>query len=111
MTTQAPLIAPDLKPRETVNWNLGPAALYESAIRRGEGQLAAGGPFAAITTPHTGRSPKDKFVVREPTSEADIWWGKTNQAMTPDHYAALREDILRHLAGREIFVRDVFAGA
>ena len=111
MTTQAPLIAPDLKPRETVNWNLGPAALYESAIRRGEGQLAAGGPFATITTPHTGRSPKDKFVVREPTSEADIWWGKTNQAMTPDHFAALREDILRHLAGREIFVRDVFAGA
>lgn len=111
MTTNATLIAPDLKPRETVNWNLGPAALYESAIRRGEGQLAAGGPFAAITTPHTGRSPKDKFVVREPTSEADIWWGKTNQAMTPDHYAALREDILRHLAGREIFVRDVFAGA
>ena len=112
MTTTAPqLITPGLSPSGTVHWNLRTAALYEAAIRRNEGRIAAGGPFAAITAPHTGRSPNDKFVVREPGSERDIWWGKVNQEMTSAHYATLKGDILAYLGGRDLFVRDVFAGA
>jgi len=66
-----------------VYWNLPPARLYEEALKRGEGVLAAPGTFTAITAPHTGRSPKDRFVVREPSTENEIWWGPTpNTAST-----------------------------
>ncbi len=105
-------IAPGLHARGTVYWNLGPAALYEHAIRRGEGQVVAGGPFNAITTPHTGRSPNDKFVVRSPATETDIWWGKVNQPLTAEQFALLRDDVVQYLsAADEVFIRDVFAGA
>jgi phosphoenolpyruvate carboxykinase (ATP) len=99
-STTARVIAPDLNPTGPVHWNLRTAALYEAAVRRGEGKVAAGGPFAAVTAPHTGRSPNDKFVVREPGSEAHIWWGKVNQPMDPAHYAALKRDVLTYLSGK-----------
>jgi len=111
MTRADSVIAPGLAPRGPVHRNFGPVALYEAAIRRGEGRVVAGGPFAAVTAPHTGRSPNDKFVVREPGSERDIWWGPVNQPMEPAPYEILKRDVLEHLAGRELFVRDVFAGA
>jgi phosphoenolpyruvate carboxykinase (ATP) len=112
MTTGShPPIAPDLVPRGPVHRNFGPIALFEAALRRGEGRVAAGGPFAAVTAPHTGRSPNDKFIVREPDSPWDIWWGPVNRPLEPEHYEILRRDVLAHLAGRELFVRDVFAGA
>jgi phosphoenolpyruvate carboxykinase (ATP) len=112
MTTTAPqIITPGLTASGTVHWNLRTAALYEAAICRDEGRVAAGGPFSAITAPHTGRSPNDKFVVREPGSEHEIWWGKVNQEMTPAHYATLKAEVLAYLGGRDLFVRDVFAGA
>jgi len=104
-------IVPGLRPTKPVHWNLRTAALYESAICRGEGKVAAGGPFAAVTTPHTGRSPNDKFVVREPSTEAQIWWGKINQPMEPAAWNTLEADVLDYLGQRELFVRDVFAGA
>jgi phosphoenolpyruvate carboxykinase (ATP) len=104
-------ITPDLTASGAVHWNLRTAALYEAAVRRGEGKVAAGGPFAAVTSPHTGRSPNDKYVVREPEADRHVWWGKVNQPLEPARYAALKESVLRHLAGRELFVRDVFAGA
>ncbi len=105
-------IAPGLQPRGTVHWNLSPAALYEHAVRRQEGQIASGGAFSAITAPHTGRSPNDKFVVREAGSEGDIWWGKVNQPLQPEYFEILRDDVVRYLADRdELFVRDVLAGA
>jgi len=104
-------ILPGLRPTKDVHWNLRTAALYEAAIRRGEGHVAAGGPFLAFTAPHTGRSPNDKFVVREPSSEANIWWGKVNQPMEPAAWDRLTADVMAYLAGRELFVRDVFAGA
>jgi phosphoenolpyruvate carboxykinase (ATP) len=104
-------LLPGLRPTKPVNWNLRTAALYEAAIRRNEGKVAAGGPFAAVTTPHTGRSPNDKFVVREPSSEGRIWWGQVNQPMEPAQWTVLKADVLAHLADRELFVRDVFAGA
>ncbi|HEX7241471.1 MAG TPA: phosphoenolpyruvate carboxykinase (ATP) [Longimicrobiaceae bacterium] len=95
----------------TVFWNLTPAELVEHAVRRGEGILVEGGPFNAVTSPHTGRSPNDKFVVRDGNTEADVWWGKVNQPISPEHYAALREDVVTHLEGQDLYVRDMWAGA
>jgi phosphoenolpyruvate carboxykinase (ATP) len=95
----------------TVFWNLTPTELVEHAVRRGEGILVEGGPFNAVTSPHTGRSPNDKFVVRDENSEADVWWGKVNQPISPEHYDALRADVLAHLEGQELYVRDMWAGA
>ena len=73
--------------------------------------VTAGGPFAAVTSPHTGRSPNDKFLVQEPESTNRIWWGKVNQPIAPGQFAQLKADVERHLAAQELFVRDVHAGA
>ncbi len=96
---------------DRVKWNLATPALYEEAVRRNEGILAAHGPLACRTGQHTGRSPNDKFVVREPSSEAEIAWGPINQPMDPAHWDALRLDFLASLRGRELYVLDAFAGA
>ncbi len=101
-----------LAPTGQVHWNLIAPELVEAAIRRGEGRLAAMGPFVAVTSPHTGRSPNDKFVVREPTSEADVDWGKVNQPMDPAHYDALLADVRAYLNDLpELFVQDLYCGA
>lgn len=92
-------------------WNLSPAQIYEHAIRRDEGWITADGPFNAITTPHTGRSPKDKFLVREASSEAEVWWGPVNQPMTPTQFDRLHGDVLEYLRGESLYVRDVYACA
>lgn len=101
-----------LNPKGNVYWNLAPALLTESAIRRGEGVLTKDGPFNAITAPHTGRSPNDKFTVREPSTENDIWWGKQNQAISPEHFEQLHQKVVAYLNDcPDLFVRDVYAGA
>src|SRR5690606_13572339 len=94
-----------------VHWNLPTAALYEHAIRRDEGLLAAEGPLVCRTGAHTGRSPNDKFLVREPGSEGHIDWGKVNRPIEPAAFDALKRDMLAHLADRELFVQDLYAGA
>lgn len=105
-------IAPDIEPTGQVHWNLEPRELFEAAARRDEGHIFAEGPFVATTTPHTGRSPRDKFVVREPKTEAEVWWGPVNQPIDQERYALLNRDIRHYLSQRdELFVRDVFAGA
>src|SRR4051794_31644940 len=88
-----------------VFWNLSEPALYEEAVRRGEGLIAAGGPLVCRTGQHTGRSPNDKFLVREPSSEQYIAWGPVNRAMTPAQFETLHKDIVESLAGRELFVQ------
>ncbi len=101
-----------LSPAGRVHWNLVAPELVEAAVRRGEGRIADMGPFVAVTSPHTGRSPNDKFVVKEPGSEADVDWGKVNQPMTPDHYALLKSEVQQYLNGLdELFVQDLFCGA
>jgi phosphoenolpyruvate carboxykinase (ATP) len=101
-----------LSPSGDVHWNLVSPVLIEQAIRRGEGQLADMGPFVAVTAPHTGRSPNDKFIVKEPGSEADVDWGKVNQPISPEHFEILRADLQRYLDGRdELFVQDLYCGA
>src|SRR3954471_18803423 len=91
-----------------VRWNLSPAALYEEAVRRQEGLIAADGPLVCRTGQHTGRSPKDKFLVREPASEANIAWGAVNRPMMPAHFDALHRDMVASLGGKELFVLDCF---
>ncbi|MFN2447713.1 MAG: phosphoenolpyruvate carboxykinase [Vicinamibacterales bacterium] len=94
-----------------VFWNLPAAALYEHAIRRQEGMIAVEGPLVCRTGAHTGRSPNDKFVVREPSSEGSLWWGKVNRPMTLEHFAALKHDLLASLGTTDLFVQDLYAGA
>ena len=94
-----------------VRWNLSTAVLYEEAVRRQEGVIAASGPLACRTGLHTGRSPNDKFVVREPSSEAEIAWGNVNRPIEPAQFDALHKDLIASLAGKELFVLDCFAGA
>ncbi|MDQ3556451.1 MAG: phosphoenolpyruvate carboxykinase (ATP) [Gemmatimonadota bacterium] len=92
-------------------WNLAPAELVEHAVRRGEGELVEGGPFNAVTAPHTGRSPDDRFVVREPSSEEKVAWGKVNVPFDADRYAQLRSEVVESLGRQDLFVRDMWAGA
>ncbi len=94
-----------------VHWNLSPAALYEEALRRGEGLLAESGPLVCRTGQHTGRSPNDKFVVREPSSEQQVHWGPVNRPIDPAHFDALHHDMMAHLRDRELYVLDAWAGA
>ncbi len=85
-------------------------ALVEAAIRRGEGRLGKGGAFLCTTGQFTGRSPKDKHVVRTPGVEDKIWW-ENNAAMTPEAFDRLHADMLEHMKGRDYFVQDLYAGA
>jgi phosphoenolpyruvate carboxykinase (ATP) len=94
-----------------VHWNLSAAPLYEHAIRRGEGELAAEGPLVCQTGAHTGRSPNDKFVVKEPSSEGHVAWGKVNRPIEVAQFELLKRDLLAHLADRELYVQDLYAGA
>ncbi len=93
-----------------VHYNLLEPALVEQAIARGEGQLGQGGALLVSTGKHTGRSPKDKFVVREPSVEDSIWW-ENNTPMAPASFEALKADMLAHIEGGELFVQDLYAGA
>ena len=100
-----------LTPRGTVRRNLSAAALYEETLRLGTGRLAAGGGLVTVTAPHTGRSPNDRFVVREPSSSATIDWGAVNVPISEESYALLKDDVRRWLNGRDLYVRDARAGA
>jgi len=95
---------------EPTHRNLTPAELYEHALRRQEGILAEAGPLCVVTTPFTGRSPQDKFIVRDGTTSARIWWGP-NQPLAPEPYARLRDTVVRHLAGQPLYAADVLGGA
>ena len=95
----------------TVHRNLSTPALYEEAIRRREGVLSHLGPLAVRTGQYTGRSPKDKFVVREPASQDKVWWGDHNQAIEPERFDGLLARLQAYLQGRDVFVQDCYAGA
>jgi phosphoenolpyruvate carboxykinase (ATP) len=91
--------------------NLSPATLVEHAVRRQEGQLTSLGAFAAFTGARTGRSPKDKFIVKEPSVEPHVNWGTVNLPMAPATFARLRDLTTAYLQNRELFVFDGFAAA
>lgn len=92
-------------------WNYSTAALYEEAIRRGEGKLARNGALVVQTGQHTGRSANDKFIVKEPSSADQIWWGEVNRPISTDHVANLRRKMLAHLQEHDVFVQNCYAGA
>jgi phosphoenolpyruvate carboxykinase (ATP) len=98
--------------RAAVHWNMLTAPLVEESLKRGEGVLAADGPLVVETGKHTGRSAKDKFIVRDAETENTVWWGATNKGMTPEHFAVLKADFMAELANREtLFVADLFGGS
>ena len=111
MTTRHDLEAHGLRPRQAVHRDLVPAELCERAIRRNEALLTEHGALAARTGLFTGRAAEDKYIVDEPESSKNVWWGEVNRRLSPEHFERLRADLIEDLAGRELFVQDVWAGA
>ncbi len=105
-----PIDSLGLSQTRSVAYNLEEAALVQAAIARGEGDLAAGGALVVQTGQHTGRSPKDKFVVREAFVLDSIWW-ENNPPMAPESFDLLRADMLAHLGVKDLFVQDLYCGA
>ena len=94
-----------------VYWNLPTEALYEEAIFRHEGKISNQGPFVVNTGKHTARAASDKFIVRESSTEEDIWWGEYNQPYNPDKFNELFNRVQGFLQGRDLFVQDCYSGA
>ena len=93
-----------------VHWNLTAPRLYAEALVRGEARIADGGALVAETGAHTGRSPNDKFVVRDASTENHVWWDN-NGAISPAEFETLLGDFLEHAKGRDLFVQDLYAAA
>lgn len=91
--------------------NLTAPALVAHSLRKGEGSLSADGALMVRTGVHTGRSVADKFVVDEPETTADVWWGKINQKLPREKFAGLKARVQAYLQGRELFTQDLYAGA
>ncbi|MFN3259095.1 MAG: phosphoenolpyruvate carboxykinase [Pikeienuella sp.] len=106
----APLEALGAGGFSAVHYNLLEPALMQHAVARGEGEIGQGGALLTTTGKHTGRSPKDKFVVDEPSVKDAIWW-ENNPPMAREAFARLKADMFSHMAGRDYFVQDLFAGA
>src|SRR5437764_11858454 len=95
----------------TAYWNLPAAQLYEHAVRRNEAVLACEGPLVATTGKHTGRSPNDKFTVKDGTTENEVWWGDVNRPFEIERFDRLLAKVQEHVKGRDLFVFDGYAGA
>jgi phosphoenolpyruvate carboxykinase (ATP) len=95
---------------KSLSWNEGEAALYQASIANGEVQVTDSGAIVANTAPHTGRSPKDKFIVTDETTVDCVWW-ENNQAMSPAHFEALKADFNKHARMKSLYVQDLEACA
>lgn len=100
-----------VKDASTVYWNLPVPELVEQTLARGEGVLADNGSLCVQTGEFTGRSPKDKFAVKDSNTENDVWWGEVNNPFSREDFEKLKTKVLAHLGGRELWVRDCYAGA
>lgn len=100
-----------IKNINTAYWNLTTSALYEEAVRRREGMIAHLGPLVVRTGHHTGRSPNDKFIVKEPSSTKKVWWGPVNRPFPPEKFTALYHRLLAYLQGKDIFIQDCLVNA
>ncbi|MCF8719615.1 phosphoenolpyruvate carboxykinase [Nitrospina gracilis] len=92
-------------------WNLSTPELYEHIIRNQEGHLSHLGPVVVTTGEHTGRSPNDRFIVQEPSSQENVWWGKVNEPFQMDKFDSLYERVLAYLQGKNVYVQDCMAGS
>jgi phosphoenolpyruvate carboxykinase (ATP) len=93
------------------HWNLKPADLEEIALKEGQAERSASGAIAIDTGEFTGRSPKDRFIVKDEITEDAIWWGDINIPFAPEHFNNLNQKITDYLAGKNLYVRDVYACA
>jgi phosphoenolpyruvate carboxykinase (ATP) len=109
--TSAQLEPLGIQNNETVYWNLSPAELVEHCIQNGSGSLASNGALSIRTGEFTGRSPQDRFIVKDSITEDHVWWGKHNLPFSPSDFDALAEKITTYLSGKDVYVRDVFACA
>lgn len=100
-----------IKNPKNVHFNLSIPELYELSVKRGEGQIVDGGSLVAYTGAHTGRSPKDRFIVKEPSTENFIHWGPVNQPISPEAFDSLYDKVMNYFEGKEIFVRDLYVCA
>ncbi len=96
---------------QTAYWNLGTSQLIEKALERREGTLADNGALVVRTGQFTGRSPKDKFIVRDPGTETTVNWGSVNQPMSEAQFDGFHDRMVDYWQGRDVFVQDCFAGA
>ena len=112
MTTLSyPLSSQGIETRAAIHANLSSEALTEAALANGEGRRAKHGPLVVETGKHTGRSAKDKFIVRDAETENTVWWDN-NASMTPEHFAALKADFMAALAEKDtLYVADLFGGS
>lgn len=94
-----------------VYWNLTPPQLYEKAIKNGEADLTDKMAFRILTGKYTGRSPKDKFTVKEPSSKDQIDWGPINQPVSPEVFDSLHKKVVNYLNDKDLYVKDLYAGA
>jgi phosphoenolpyruvate carboxykinase (ATP) len=101
----------DVLAASPVHRNLHAGTLVEHAVRRGEAQLASNGALVAYTGKRTGRSPQDRFIVRDEITANTVSWGQVNQPFEPEAFDALCDQVLDYLRGRELFVQDLYAGA
>ncbi len=92
-------------------WNLPMEALYEEIVFRGEGRITRDGPVVANTGKHTGRSASDKFIVKEPATEDQVWWGQYNRPFASDKFSELFNRMQGFLQGKDVFVQDCYVGA
>jgi len=100
-----------IKNAKEIKWNLTPAELTEEALANGEGQLTDTGALMCDTGTFTGRSPKDRFIVRDAYTEDDVWWGDINIGFEPAKFDSLMEKMVANLSGKKLYVRDAYAGA
>ena len=100
-----------IKEPARVYWNLNAPELYEEIARRNEGVLSNHGAMLVDTGEHTGRAAKDKAIVREPDSENKVFWGDVNKDFSQEKFNALKDRMMAHAKGRDLFVQDTFVGA
>ena len=100
-----------LKNLGNIYHNLSNPKLYEEVVRRGEGLLTHLGPIVVRTGNYTGRTPRDKFIVKEESSQENIWWGKENKPFSEDKFNSLFNRLMAYLQSKDIFVQDCYVGA
>lgn len=95
----------------TVHWNLSPSRLTEITVEKGLGQVADSGALMINTGEFTGRSPKDRFIVKDNITKDKVWWGEINIPFDPGKFDRLYDKVVAHLSGQELFARDAYVCA
>lgn len=93
------------------HWNLSPKELQVITVEKGMGKETANGTLAINTGKFTGRSPQDRFIVKDDYTKDKVWWGKTNKAISPENFDHLQSEIVNYLSGKEIYIRDAYVCA